>query len=71
MWYHIKNRLFKSAMSEQLGTKDHQPTDGLVALYGRGANGGIGLAMTGNTKLHQHREISTLKSKLTLFVFQR
>lgn len=44
----IKNRLFKSAMSEQLGTKDHQPTDGLVTLYGRWANGGIGLAMTGN-----------------------
>ena len=44
----IKNRLFKSAMSEQLGTKDHQPTTGLVTLYGCWANGGIGLAMTGN-----------------------
>jgi len=44
----IKNRLFKSAMSEQLGTKDHQPTAGLATLYGSWANGGIGLAMTGN-----------------------
>ncbi|WP_022951288.1 NADH:flavin oxidoreductase/NADH oxidase family protein [Leucothrix mucor] len=44
----IKNRLFKSAMSEQLGTKGHHPTDGLVTLYGRWANGGIGLSMTGN-----------------------
>jgi 2,4-dienoyl-CoA reductase-like NADH-dependent reductase (Old Yellow Enzyme family) len=44
----IKNRLFKSAMSEQLGTKQHQPTKGLTTLYGRWAKGGIGLAITGN-----------------------
>lgn len=44
----IKNRLFKSAMSEQLGTKDHNPTKGLAKLYGRWAEGGIGLSITGN-----------------------
>ncbi len=44
----IKNRLFKSAMSEQLGLKDHNPKPGLAKLYGRWAEGGIGLSMTGN-----------------------
>lgn len=44
----IKNRLFKSAMSEQLGTANHNPTSGLATLYQRWAQGGIGLAMTGN-----------------------
>ena len=44
----IKNRLFKSAMSEQLGTKAHDPKPGLAKLYGRWAEGGIGLSMTGN-----------------------
>ena len=44
----IKNRLFKSAMSEQLGLRDHNPKPGLANLYGRWADGGIGLSMTGN-----------------------
>ncbi|MFM2588017.1 NADH:flavin oxidoreductase/NADH oxidase family protein [Vibrio sp. TBV020] len=44
----IKNRLFKSAMSEQLGDKHHNPTSGLVTLYQRWAQGGVGLSMTGN-----------------------
>ncbi len=44
----IKNRLYKSAMSEQLGTRDHNPTAGLATLYGRWAQGGIGLSVTGN-----------------------
>lgn len=44
----IKNRLFKSAMSEQLGTKAHNPKPGLAKLYGRWADGGIGLSITGN-----------------------
>lgn len=47
----IKNRLFKSAMSEQLGTGKHQPKPGLATLYGRWAQGGIGLAMTGNVMI--------------------
>ncbi|WP_144206861.1 NADH:flavin oxidoreductase/NADH oxidase family protein [Shewanella donghaensis] len=44
----IKNRLFKSAMSEQLGDKQHNPTRGLVRLYDSWAKGGIGLSVTGN-----------------------
>lgn len=44
----IKNRLFKSAMSEQLGNRQHNPTRGLATLYKRWAKGGIGLAITGN-----------------------
>jgi 2,4-dienoyl-CoA reductase-like NADH-dependent reductase (Old Yellow Enzyme family) len=44
----IKNRLFKSAMSEQLGLRDHNPKPGLAKLYGRWADGGVGLSMTGN-----------------------
>lgn len=44
----VKNRLVKSAMSEQLGTSNHQPKPGLAKLYRRWAQGGIGLSMTGN-----------------------
>jgi 2,4-dienoyl-CoA reductase-like NADH-dependent reductase (Old Yellow Enzyme family) len=44
----IKNRLFKSAMSEQLGTREHNPIAGISILYQRWAEGGIGLSMTGN-----------------------
>lgn len=44
----IKNRLFKSAMSEQLGDKQRNPVAGLATLYQRWAQGGIGLAITGN-----------------------
>jgi len=44
----IKNRLFKSAMSEQLGTKDHNPKPGLATLYKTWADGGLGLSITGN-----------------------
>jgi len=44
----IKNRLCKSAMSENLASVDHSPTPYLTRLYGAWANGGIGLCMTGN-----------------------
>ncbi|MFT5163405.1 MAG: 2,4-dienoyl-CoA reductase-like NADH-dependent reductase (Old Yellow Enzyme family) [Alteromonadaceae bacterium] len=44
----IKNRLFKSAMSEQLGTKSHNPSEGLANLYKTWAEGGLGLSITGN-----------------------
>jgi len=44
----IKNRLFKSAMSEQLGDNTHAPTDKLTRLYRTWAQGGIGLSVTGN-----------------------
>ena len=44
----IKNRLFKSAMSEQLGDRHHNPGTEFINLYGAWARGGIGLAITGN-----------------------
>jgi 2,4-dienoyl-CoA reductase-like NADH-dependent reductase (Old Yellow Enzyme family) len=47
----IKNRFFKSAMSEALGTKDHQPTASLINLYRTWAEGGVGLSVTGNVMI--------------------
>lgn len=47
----IKNRFFKSAMSEQLGTKEHGPDERLNRLYHRWAQGGVGLAVTGNVMI--------------------
>ncbi|TNC82421.1 MAG: NADH oxidase [Oleiphilus sp.] len=44
----IKNRFFKSAMSEQLGDAQHNPSKGLARLYGTWARGGTGLLVTGN-----------------------
>ena len=54
MGLEIKNRLFKSAMSEQLGTNDHNPVSGLATLYKRWADGGIGLSMTGNIMIDRN-----------------
>ena len=47
----IKNRFFKSAMSEQLGDKQNDPLPGLATLYARWAAGGIGLQVTGNVMI--------------------
>jgi 2,4-dienoyl-CoA reductase-like NADH-dependent reductase (Old Yellow Enzyme family) len=47
----IKNRLFKSAMSEQLGEKDHNPSDKLFKLYKSWAEGGVGISVTGNVMI--------------------
>ncbi|PVZ71941.1 NADH:flavin oxidoreductase/NADH oxidase family protein [Pelagibaculum spongiae] len=44
----INNRFFKSAMSEQLGDKNHNPRSGLADVYRRWAEGGVGLNITGN-----------------------
>jgi 2,4-dienoyl-CoA reductase-like NADH-dependent reductase (Old Yellow Enzyme family) len=47
----IKNRLFKSAMSEQLGDKLHNPTSGLANLYETWSAGECGLLVTGNVMI--------------------
>ena len=47
----IKNRLVKSAMSEALGTMDNHVTSALARLYGRWAQGGVGLHITGNVMI--------------------
>ncbi|OFY84908.1 MAG: NADH oxidase [Bacteroidetes bacterium RIFCSPLOWO2_12_FULL_35_15] len=44
----LKNRIGKSAMSENMGTKDHYSNSSLNILYKRWANGGAGLLITGN-----------------------
>jgi 2,4-dienoyl-CoA reductase-like NADH-dependent reductase (Old Yellow Enzyme family) len=47
----IKNRFFKSAMSEALGTDKHEPTASLITLYKTWAEGGVGLSVTGNVMI--------------------
>jgi len=47
----IKNRFFKSAMSEQLGDRNHDPLPELATLYTTWAAGGVGLAVTGNVMI--------------------
>ena len=69
----IKNRLLKSAMSEQLGDKKLNPTKGLATLYRTWAKGGIGLQVTGNvmidrTALGEPRNVALdMESDLCLF----
>jgi 2,4-dienoyl-CoA reductase-like NADH-dependent reductase (Old Yellow Enzyme family) len=46
-----KNRLFKSAMSEQLADRDNAPTEKLIHLYQAWASGGTGLLVTGNVMI--------------------
>jgi 2,4-dienoyl-CoA reductase-like NADH-dependent reductase (Old Yellow Enzyme family) len=49
----LPNRFGKSAMSETLGTLDNHATEELVRLYGRWADGGTGLVITGNIMIDQ------------------
>ena len=44
----LKNRLAKSAMSENMSPKHHGPTKAIIHAYKRWANGGSGLLITGN-----------------------
>tara|TARA_R110001599_G_scaffold66732_1_gene188923 strand:- start:4136 stop:5416 length:1281 start_codon:yes stop_codon:yes gene_type:complete len=50
----IKNRLFKSAMSEQLADRDNAPTNELIHLYRAWAKGGTGLLVTGNVMVDRN-----------------
>lgn len=47
----VKNRLYKSAMSEQLGDASNAPTKALPVLYETWARGGTGLLITGNVMI--------------------
>ncbi|OUS30259.1 NADH oxidase [Gammaproteobacteria bacterium 45_16_T64] len=47
----IKNRFFKSAMSEQQSTKALLPHASLARLYSAWAQGGVGLIVTGNVMI--------------------
>ncbi len=44
----LKNRLAKSAMSENMAAPDHRPDEKFVRLYETWADGGTGLLITGN-----------------------
>jgi len=50
----VKNRLFKSAMSEQMGNADLAPTRELIHLYRTWARGGTGLLVTGNVMIDRN-----------------
>ena len=49
----IKNRIGKSAMSENMGAKGGASNEALNKLYGRWANGGAGLLITGNVMVNR------------------
>lgn len=71
----VKNRLFKSAMSEQLADRSNAPTDELIHLYRSWAAGGTGLLVTGNvmidrTALGEPKNV-VLDEKSDLSIFQR
>ena len=44
----LKNRIAKSAMSENFGTRNHAPSKGLINAYRVWAKGNPGLLITGN-----------------------
>jgi len=50
----IKNRIAKSAMSEQLGDAQNRPTPKLERLYRTWAEGGLGLCITGNVMVDRN-----------------
>lgn len=47
----LKNRLVKSAMSENLSDASHAPSTDLINVYQRWAQGGAGLLITGNVMI--------------------
>jgi len=50
----LKNRLAKSAMSENMCPKKHRPTKQLIQAYQQWANGGAGLIVTGNIMIDRN-----------------
>jgi len=47
----LPNRLAKAAMEENMADADQAPSDGLIQLYQRWAEGGVGLMITGNVMI--------------------
>ena len=47
----IKNRIAKSAMSENMSDPNHGPSDKIIKAYKTWANGGCGLIITGNVMI--------------------
>ena len=44
----LNNRIAKSAMSENMASRDNSPNDKIIQLYSRWAKSGAGLIITGN-----------------------
>ena len=70
----IKNRFLKSATSEQLGDKKHNPKPELARAYRRWAQGGTGLSVSGNimidrTALGEPKNV-VLDEQSDLFAFR-
>lgn len=53
----IPNRLAKAAMEENMADEDHAPSEALIRLYRRWAEGGAGLMITGNVMI-DHRAMT-------------
>ena len=51
MWRYLKNRIAKSAMSENIGTLSNAPTKTLINAYKVWAKGNPGLLITGNVMI--------------------
>lgn len=51
----LPNRIAKAAMTEQLATRDGQPSQRLIRLYQRFAGSGAGLLITGNTMVDRNQ----------------
>ncbi|MEL7939013.1 NADH:flavin oxidoreductase/NADH oxidase family protein [Pseudomonas delhiensis] len=47
----VPNRLCKAAMEENMGDKEHSPSDELLRLYQTWADGGVGLILSGNVMI--------------------
>ena len=54
----VSNRLVKAATSESLATLDGRPTDALIRLYERWAQGGAGAIITGNVMVDRRGQES-------------
>lgn len=50
----VPNRLLKSAMSETLAPPNNAVPPTMATLYGRWADGGVGLSVTGNVMIDRH-----------------
>ena len=49
----LKNRMAKAAMSEQLGNLKNEPTNDVLNVYQKWAEGGAGLLITGNVMINK------------------
>ena len=63
-----KNRIFKSAMEEQLAQND-QPSEKLVRLYGTWVQGGAGVLVTGNVMVAESGKGSTVGNRRVVYTF--